>query len=118
MAYSPNGSGSSGLLPPISVLGKWPVPNYDDPVTRSKAVLITSCALGSVMLVTVGARMWARAIIQRNAGLDDWIITAAMGRNPYIRGLIHGVKIPTVGLTVVVCLGTLRITYKLIQQAS
>jgi hypothetical protein len=44
------------------------------------------------MLVTVGARMWARAIIQRNAGLDDWIITAAM--------------IPTVGLTVVVCLAT------------
>jgi hypothetical protein len=78
MAYSPNGSGSSGLLPPISVLAKWPVPNYDDPVTRSKVVLITSCALGSVMLVTVGARMWARAIIQKNAGLDDWIITAAM----------------------------------------
>ncbi|KAL1796639.1 hypothetical protein ACET3X_005179 [Alternaria dauci] len=44
------------------------------------------------MLVTVGARIWARAIIQRNAGLDDWILTATM--------------IPTVGLTVVVCLAT------------
>lgn len=31
-----------------------------------------------------------------------------------MRGLTHGVKIPTVGLTVVVCLGTLRVTYKLI----
>jgi hypothetical protein len=78
MAYSPNGSGSSGLLPPVSVLASWPNPNYDDPVTRSKAVLITGCALGSIMVATVGARLWARAVIQRNAGLDDWIMLAAM----------------------------------------
>jgi hypothetical protein len=32
------------------------------------------------MLATVGARMWARVIIQRNAGLDDWIILAGMVR--------------------------------------
>jgi hypothetical protein len=83
MSYSPNGKGSSGLLPPVSVLTNWPLPNYDDPVTRSKAVLITSCALGSVMLATVGARLWARAVIQRNSGIDDWLMLAAMVRTPH-----------------------------------
>jgi len=78
MAYSPNGKGSSGLLPPVSVFAAWPLPNYEDPVTRSKAVLITSCTLGSIMLAVVGARIWARAVIQRNSGVDDWIMLAAM----------------------------------------
>ena len=32
------------------------------------------------MLATVGARIWARAVVQRNAGLDDWMMVAAMVR--------------------------------------
>jgi hypothetical protein len=91
MDTNPNASGSSGLLPPLSVIIQWPTPNYEDPVTRSKAVLITSVVLGTIMVAVVGARMWARAVIQRNAGLDDWIMVAAM--------------IPTIGLTVTTCLG-------------
>ncbi|KAI4637614.1 uncharacterized protein J4E88_002084 [Alternaria novae-zelandiae] len=97
MAYSPNGKGSSGLLPPVSVFAAWPLPNYEDPVTRSKAVLITSCTLGSIMLAVVGARIWARAVIQRNSGVDDWIMLAAM--------------IPTIGLTVTACLATERYNF-------
>ncbi|KAH6877950.1 hypothetical protein BKA58DRAFT_85959 [Alternaria rosae] len=97
MAYSPNGKGSSGLLPPVSVFAAWPRPNYEDPVTRSKAVLITSCTLGSIMLATVGARLWARAVIQKNSGIDDWIMLAAM--------------IPTIGLTVTACLATERYNF-------
>jgi hypothetical protein len=78
MDTNPNASGSSGILPPLSVIIQWPTPNYEDPVTRSKAVLITSVILGTIMVAVVGARMWARAVIQRNAGLDDWIMVAAM----------------------------------------
>jgi hypothetical protein len=80
MDTNPNASGSSGLLPPLSVIIQWPTPNYEDPVTRSKAVLITSCVLGAIMIAVMGARMWARVVIQRNVGLDDWIMVAAMVR--------------------------------------
>jgi hypothetical protein len=75
---NPNSTGTSALLPPIEVVLTWPTPNYKDPVTRNKAVLITSCVLGAFMLFVVGARVWARAIIQRNAGFDDWLMAAAM----------------------------------------
>jgi hypothetical protein len=78
MATNPNARGTSALLPPLSVILDWPSSNYNDPVTRSKAVLVTSCVLGAVMIGVVGARMWARFIIQRNAGMDDWIMVAAM----------------------------------------
>jgi hypothetical protein len=83
---NPNGSGSSGVLPPLEVVATWPKPNYDDPVTRPKAVLATACVLGTIMVAIVGARLWARFFIQRNGGLDDWVILVAMVRiaTPFI----------------------------------
>ncbi|KAF1831226.1 hypothetical protein BDW02DRAFT_591285 [Decorospora gaudefroyi] len=98
MATIPNKvESSSELIPPLDVILQWPTPNYDDPVTRSQAVLIVSCVLGAFMFLVVGARLWARAIIQRNAGLDDWIMLAAM--------------IPTIALTITVCLATERYAF-------
>jgi len=78
MAASHNGHGSSSLLPPLSIAQNWPTPNYDDPVTRSKTALVISILLGTVMLAVVAARLWARVFIQRNVGLDDWIIIVAL----------------------------------------
>ncbi|KAJ5025968.1 hypothetical protein J3E73DRAFT_412380 [Bipolaris maydis] len=84
----PNGSGSSGVLPPLEVLAKWPQPNYDDPITRPKVVPALAGVLGTIMIVIVAARIWARFVVQRNGGLDDWIILLAM--------------IPTIGFTIVI----------------
>ncbi|KAE8826533.1 hypothetical protein PTNB73_06941 [Pyrenophora teres f. teres] len=92
MATSPNGHGSSALLPPLSVIQAWPAPNYEDPVTRSKAAMIVSIILGTVMLAVVAARLWARIFIQRRVGADDWLIIAAL--------------FPTIALTISVCLAT------------
>ncbi|EUC48156.1 hypothetical protein COCMIDRAFT_88217 [Bipolaris oryzae ATCC 44560] len=89
---NPNGSGSSGVLPPLEVLAKWPTPNYDDPITRPKVVPALAGVFGTIMIIIVAARTWARFFIRKNGGLDDWIILLAM--------------IPTIGFTVVVCLAT------------
>lgn len=75
---SRNAHGTSSLVAPVSVMQSWPTPNYDDPVTRSQAALIVSIILGTVMLVVVAARLWARVFIQRSFGADDWIIVAAL----------------------------------------
>ncbi|KAL7776458.1 hypothetical protein CFE70_006874 [Pyrenophora teres f. teres 0-1] len=85
MATSPNGHGSSALLPPLSVIQAWPAPNYEDPVTRSKAAMIVSIILGTVMLAVVAARLWARIFIQRRVGADDWLIIAALDSVPHNR---------------------------------
>ncbi|EMD63770.1 hypothetical protein COCSADRAFT_144159 [Bipolaris sorokiniana ND90Pr] len=89
---NPNGSGSSGVLPPLEVLAKWPAPNYDDPITRPKVVPALAGVLGTIMIIVVAARTWARFFVQRNGGLDDWIILLAM--------------IPTIGFTIVVYIAT------------
>jgi hypothetical protein len=88
MDTNPNAHRTSGLLPPLSVVIQWPTPNYEDPVTRSKTVPITFCVLGTIMVAVVGVRIWARAVIQRNAGSDDWIMVAAMVRNPLLLGYV------------------------------
>lgn len=66
------------LLPPPEVMLAWPLPNYAHPDTRGPGVLIVACVLGPVMVLTVAARLWARAVVQRNAGVDDWLMVVAM----------------------------------------
>jgi hypothetical protein len=85
------------LFPPLSFILEWPPANYTDPPLRFKAVLITACILAPLTLLIVGARTWARAYIQRNFGLDDWLMVASM--------------IPTMALAVVVCLATERFNF-------
>jgi hypothetical protein len=87
----------TGLFPPLTVMLSWPPANYTDPTRRSKAVLITACILAPLTLLIVGARTWARAVIQRNFGIDDWIMVFAM--------------IPTMGLAIIVCLATERFNF-------
>lgn len=77
---NPNGKGSSGILPPLEVVAQWPTPNYDDPVRRPRVVVPLVCIIGTVMLAIVGARMWARFVIQKNGKMDDWVILFAMVR--------------------------------------
>ncbi len=67
-----------GLHAPPEVLAHWPQPNYDNPVTHGRGVLIVACALGPLTLAIIFARLWVRFRIQRNAGIDDWIMVFAV----------------------------------------
>jgi hypothetical protein len=80
-----------GYHPPPSVLASWPAPNYVDPPLFSLSnPVVTIAILGIVSVVVVGARMVARFKIQRNAGLDDWLMLAALVRqDPFRFNLIY-----------------------------
>lgn len=66
-----------GTHPPLSVIAQWPPPNYDGPITRSGLLpVIVVFTVLSVCIVT--ARLVVRGVIQRNMGIDDWIIMVAM----------------------------------------
>ncbi|ORY11708.1 hypothetical protein BCR34DRAFT_513451 [Clohesyomyces aquaticus] len=81
-----------GIHPPLEVVLSWPAPNYINPETRGKGVLIVACIFGPLSTALLLARLWARIRIQRNTGLDDWLMVLAL--------------LPIIGVTVVVCLAS------------
>ncbi|KAH4057468.1 hypothetical protein HBH64_059660 [Parastagonospora nodorum] len=66
-----------GLRPPLEQFIAWPRPNYDDPITKPKYVLVFSCILGPISLALLVARLWVRLRIQKSAGWDDWLMFAS-----------------------------------------
>ncbi|KAF2827810.1 hypothetical protein CC86DRAFT_264124, partial [Ophiobolus disseminans] len=82
---------AGGLHPPKEVIMSWPKPNHVDPEERGwEAPILLSIALGITFLV-YAARMWARLVVAKNAGVDDIIMAIAM--------------LPLFGLTISVILG-------------
>ncbi|KAF2677970.1 hypothetical protein K458DRAFT_377526 [Lentithecium fluviatile CBS 122367] len=73
-----------GIHPPLEVMLSWPTPNYANPVTRPKTILILACVLGPLTICLLLARLWVRIRMQSNAGLDDWLMVAAL---PFIIAL-------------------------------
>jgi hypothetical protein len=70
-------------LPPADVLLSWPTPNYENPVTRGPALVITNCIFVAIAVTTVGLRLYTRVVIKRWFGVDDvFIIVALVGTNP------------------------------------
>jgi len=65
-------------LPPISVMAKWPKPNYVNPETTGAGLLITNCVMLSVSLVVIGIRIYTRVWISNNFGWDDVFILLAL----------------------------------------
>ena len=63
-----------GLHPPVSQWLEWPAPNYVDPVTQPKYVLLFACIIGPISIAMLCARLWVRIRVQRNPGWDDWLI--------------------------------------------
>lgn len=63
-----------GKNPPIAVIKSWPKPNYINPETRGPEVRIGSIILGIATLLVVCARLWARFVVVRRPGLDDYLI--------------------------------------------
>ncbi|KAL5342923.1 hypothetical protein BJX70DRAFT_239945 [Aspergillus crustosus] len=79
-------------LPPIEVLLTWPAPNYDDPPTRGKAVLVMTIICLVLSTIITALRVYTRLIITRTAGLDDILI---------VFGLVFAI-----GMGVVLCIAT------------
>jgi hypothetical protein len=80
-----------GLHPPSSVIATWPRPNYVDPETRGWTGAIILIVFSAITTATFAARMWARLLVSKNAGLDDLLMSIAM--------------IPLLGLTISAVLG-------------
>lgn len=67
-----------GIHPPWSVIATWPEGNYEHPVTRGLSLVVVTITLYAVAVVAVVARLWARLMMQRNAGLDDLLIVFSL----------------------------------------
>lgn len=67
-----------GLHPPPSVLLDWPQPNHTNPETRGPGASYTLITVLVLTIIVFTARMWARLIVARTAGLDDLLISIAM----------------------------------------
>jgi hypothetical protein len=67
-----------GIQPPLEQWLKWPVPNYHDPPTRAPVILILSCVIGPISIALLCTRLWVRVHLQRNAGVDDWLMLASL----------------------------------------
>ncbi|KAI1962012.1 hypothetical protein LOZ58_003091 [Ophidiomyces ophidiicola] len=73
---------AGGFHPPPAVMASWPRPNYVNPPTRGEGVMIVALVLGVLMLIFVSLRVWVRFRVQREPGVDDYIVLAAVVRGP------------------------------------
>ena len=67
-----------GIHPPLEVMATWPTPNYRHAVTRPQTMPILACVLGPITICLLLARLWVRICMQKNAGMDDWLMVAAL----------------------------------------
>ncbi|KAF7941159.1 hypothetical protein BELL_0186g00100 [Botrytis elliptica] len=65
-------------LPSPEILASWPVPNYDDPITRGYGVLTVTAILLPLVLSIIFIRLYTRLVMSKSFGLDDWLILAAV----------------------------------------
>ncbi|KAF2134719.1 integral membrane protein [Dothidotthia symphoricarpi CBS 119687] len=86
---------SGGIHPPPEVVASWPNPNFVSPATHSYATVVLLAVFGPLTLLAVFARIWARAVIQRKSGLDDWVMLASL--------------VPTTALLIAVGIGNQRL---------
>lgn len=80
-----------GLHAPPEVLISWPSPNYTNPEERGWAAPVALLVILGITLLVYIARIWARVVVAKNAGLDDLLISLAM--------------LPLFGLTISAVLG-------------
>jgi hypothetical protein len=66
------------LLAPLEVIASFPKPNYVNPETHGPALLLLAIILGSIGLVVVGTRLYARIYITKAVGIDDILIVGAL----------------------------------------
>lgn len=83
---------AGGLHPPAEVLAAWPRPNYVNPEERGWEAPIVLVVMLFLTIVVFVARLWARLVVSKNAGIDDMFMGISM--------------LPVIGLTVACILGT------------
>ena len=66
------------VTPPPEVIASWPPPNYIDPETRGSSLVVVNFIFLALSLAALAARLWARLVILRAPGLDDFLITIAI----------------------------------------
>jgi hypothetical protein len=64
-------------LPPPEVRATWPKPNYVDPETRGPALIIVELTILPLALLTLALRLYARVVLLKNGGWDDWLMVGA-----------------------------------------
>jgi hypothetical protein len=67
-----------GTHPPLTVILSWPNPNYVNPPRHGWGLTIGIVVISALAVLTVCARMWARLRLQKNGGIDDVFIVAAL----------------------------------------
>jgi hypothetical protein len=72
---------AGGLHPPLDVISSWPKPNYINPATKGRELLVVAIIFCVLAILVVSLRLWTRLCLQGHAGLDDLLITLAMVRN-------------------------------------
>jgi hypothetical protein len=78
-----------GLHPPLEVIALWPAPNFVNPEGRGRVTSIIAGVLSPITFFMVFARLWVRFYLQRNVGLDDWLMIAAIVMPMFSCKLLH-----------------------------
>ncbi|KAF2876943.1 hypothetical protein BDV95DRAFT_601355 [Massariosphaeria phaeospora] len=63
---------------PFEVLRTWPVPDYENPVTRGNALVIVNSIFITLVIIVVGLRLHIRLFVKRQLGVDDAFIGLAL----------------------------------------
>ncbi|KAK4040686.1 hypothetical protein C8A01DRAFT_46055 [Parachaetomium inaequale] len=64
-------------LPPPEVLASWPAPNYTNPQTRGRALIIVELITLPIALICLGLRLYARIHVMGRSEWDDWMMVVA-----------------------------------------
>ncbi|OAK99564.1 hypothetical protein IQ06DRAFT_201385, partial [Phaeosphaeriaceae sp. SRC1lsM3a] len=64
--------------PPLEVIFSWPPANTVNPESRGTVTTPIAAVLSPITFFIYFARLWVRFRLQRNAGIDDWLMVAAL----------------------------------------
>lgn len=81
-----------GLHPPPDVILNWPPPNRINPEERGWEGPIALIIILVITVIVFIARIWARLMVSKNAGMDDLVMGISM--------------LPLIGLSIASILGT------------
>jgi hypothetical protein len=65
---------AGGLKPPPEVRASWPRPNYINPERQGMKIILSTSIVLALTIITICARFWARHVILRKVGADDFLI--------------------------------------------
>ncbi|KAF2136680.1 uncharacterized protein K452DRAFT_202007, partial [Aplosporella prunicola CBS 121167] len=79
-----------GTEPPLSLVSAWQTDSYPHGIRRNWGLVVFTIILFTLTVSAVAARFWVRFFVQRNPGIDDALIVAAL--------------LPITGLAIATCL--------------